>query len=158
MNTFYYSFNRLICDYKSKYKVSIRRIGGAKQDRTADLLRARQALSQLSYSPIFRWLVSKSIRWYLERFHENFTNQGKWLRRIACYSSHHLTPSSIILVGLGGLEPPTSPLSGVRSNHLSYRPNLACLYIAMLRCNFLSISYVVNYTPSFVQITPCLPI
>jgi hypothetical protein len=29
-----------------------------------------------------------------------------------------------LLVGLGGLEPPTSPLSGVRSNHLSYRPNL----------------------------------
>ena len=27
--------------------------GGAKQDRTADLLRARQALSQLSYSPIY---------------------------------------------------------------------------------------------------------
>jgi hypothetical protein len=27
-------------------------------------------------------------------------------------------------VGLGGLEPPTSPLSGVRSSHLSYRPNL----------------------------------
>jgi hypothetical protein len=28
------------------------------------------------------------------------------------------------VVGLGGLEPPTSPLSGVRSNHLSYRPAL----------------------------------
>src|SRR5579883_225584 len=27
-----------------------------------------------------------------------------------------------ILVGLGGLEPPTSPLSGARSSHLSYRP------------------------------------
>ncbi len=27
-------------------------IGGAKRDRTADLLSARQALSQLSYSPI----------------------------------------------------------------------------------------------------------
>ena len=26
------------------------------------------------------------------------------------------------MVGLGGLEPPTSRLSGVRSNHLSYRP------------------------------------
>src|SRR5690606_4789203 len=26
------------------------------------------------------------------------------------------------VVGLGGLEPPASPLSGVRSNHLSYRP------------------------------------
>jgi hypothetical protein len=27
-----------------------------------------------------------------------------------------------MLVGLGGVEPPTSPLSGVRSNQLSYRP------------------------------------
>ena len=27
------------------------------------------------------------------------------------------------MVGLGGLEPPASPLSGVRSNQLSYRPN-----------------------------------
>jgi hypothetical protein len=25
-------------------------------------------------------------------------------------------------MGLGGVEPPTSRLSGVRSNHLSYRP------------------------------------
>ena len=27
-----------------------------------------------------------------------------------------------VMVGLGRLELPTSPLSGVRSNHLSYRP------------------------------------
>ena len=27
------------------------------------------------------------------------------------------------MVGLGGFEPPTSPLSGVRSNQLSYRPD-----------------------------------
>ena len=26
------------------------------------------------------------------------------------------------MVGLRGLEPPTSRLSGVRSNHLSYKP------------------------------------
>ena len=52
------------------------------RDRTADLLRAKQALSQLSYSPI----IGNEV------------------------------------VGLSGLEPPTSPLSGVRSNHLSYRP------------------------------------
>ena len=54
--------------------------GGAREDRTPDLLRARQALSQLSYGP------AGSV------------------------------------VGLGGIEPPTSPLSGVRSNQLSYRP------------------------------------
>ena len=29
-------------------------------------------------------------------------------------------------VGLGGVEPPTSRLSGVRSNHLSYSPACAC--------------------------------
>ena len=52
--------------------------GGAREDRTPDLLRARQALSQLSYGPD--------------------------------------------MVGLGRFELPTSPLSGVRSNQLSYRP------------------------------------
>ena len=64
------------------------RIGGAKEDRTPDLLRAKQALSQLSYGPIFRPAS---------------------------------TPRQ--LVGLGRFELPTSPLSGVRSNQLSYRPN-----------------------------------
>ena len=33
-----------------------------------------------------------------------------------------LSQKASFLVGLGGLEPPTSPLSGVRSNHLSYKP------------------------------------
>ena len=35
-----------------------------------------------------------------------------------------IVKSNIIkaMVGRGGLEPPTSRLSGVRSNHLSYRP------------------------------------
>jgi hypothetical protein len=32
-------------------------------------------------------------------------------------------------VGLNGLEPTTSPLSGVRSNHLSYRPILTECHI-----------------------------
>jgi hypothetical protein len=40
------------------------------------------------------------------------------------------------MVGLGGLEPPTSPLSGVRSSHLSYRPNL--LGVNILRDSLLS--------------------
>ena len=33
-----------------------REIGGAKQDRTADLLRAKQVLSQLSYGPDSWWV------------------------------------------------------------------------------------------------------
>ena len=64
--------------------------GGGERDRTDDLLRARQALSQLSYTPII----------YL-----------------------------INVVGLGGLEPPTSRLSGVRSNQLSYRPLKPLLWL-----------------------------
>ena len=52
--------------------------GGGERDRTDDLLLAKQALSQLSYTPF--------------------------------------------IMGLIGIEPITSPLSGVRSNQLSYRP------------------------------------
>ena len=37
-------------------------------------------------------------------------------------SSKRLGPKRKRVVGLGGFEPPTSPLSGVRSNQLSYRP------------------------------------
>ena len=64
--------------------VSVLSIGGAKEDRTPDLLRAKQALSQLSYGPF--------------------------------------------LVGLRRFELLTSPLSGVRSNQLSYRPFNLCSF------------------------------
>ena len=33
-------------------------------------------------------------------------------------------PVRLDMVGLGGFEPPTSPLSGVRSDQLSYRPEV----------------------------------
>jgi hypothetical protein len=33
-----------------------------------------------------------------------------------------------VVVGLSGFEPLTSPLSGVRSNQLSYRPTPAVVY------------------------------
>ena len=58
-------------------------IGGARRDRTDDLLNANQALSQLRYGP-------------------------------SLYQQD--------MVGLGRFELPTSRLSGVRSNQLSYRP------------------------------------
>ena len=43
-------------------------------------------------------------------------------RRIACYASDGDRATRGNLVGLGRFELPTSPLSGVRSNQLSYRP------------------------------------
>ena len=82
------------------------RDGGARRDRTADLLRARQALSQLSYGP--------------------GTSQLRQLTstRLGYVKATRLSPAPREeVVGLGGFEPPTSPLSGVRSNQLSYRPN-----------------------------------
>ena len=74
--------------------------GGGERDRTDDLLLAKQALSQLSYTP-----------------GPDDRDQGSddGLIPDPC----HL-PSE--LVGPGRLELPTSRLSGVRSNHLSYEP------------------------------------
>ena len=56
---------------------------------------AKHALSQLSYGP-------KTID----------------LAQLRAWPTQDLAK----MVGLGQLERPTSPLSGVRSNHLSYRP------------------------------------
>ncbi len=62
---------------------NISAVGGGKRTRTADILLAKQALYQLSYTPICA------------------------------------VDSCSMKVGHPGLEPGTSPLSGVRSNHLS---------------------------------------
>ena len=79
------------------------------RDRTADLLRARQALSQLSYSPeTFRLKI--------------FLRRGTILRSVLSHMSKVATKHEENLVGLGRFELPTSPLSGVRSNQLSYSP------------------------------------
>ena len=40
---------------------------------------------------------------------------------------YELYRSVLIVVGLGRFELPTSPLSGVRSNQLSYRPSVSML-------------------------------
>ena len=65
--------------------------------RTLDPLLARQVLSQLSYTP---------------------TDAGlPFFKAIPIFYLMDICP-----VGLSGLEPPTSRLSGVRSNRLSYKP------------------------------------
>ena len=73
--------------------------GGAERDRTDDLLLAKQALSQLSYSP-------------------NQRTEIRGQRTANCPLSSDLCPLN--LVGQGGFEPPTSRLSSARSNQLSY--------------------------------------
>jgi hypothetical protein len=74
--------------------------GGAERDRTADPLLAKQVLSQLSYSPIR---------------HPKSNDRFSGIPVVSVAE----------MVGLGRFELPTSPLSGVRSNQLSYRPRLA---------------------------------
>ena len=66
--------------------------GGADRDRTGDLKLAKLALSQLSYGPAPGVGVCQ------------------------------LCQLCKLMVGREGVEPSTSRLSGVRSNHLSYRP------------------------------------
>ena len=82
--------------------------GGARRDRTDDLLLAKQALSQLSYGPESRPPETGETNWLGTRVH---------------------------MVGRGGLEPPTSRLSGVRSNHLSYRPSPASGQVWFQACS-----------------------
>ncbi len=107
--------------YWSTRRVPQRRIqenGGAKRDRTADLLRARQALSQLSYGPNNSWSFPRNL------------GLGK-ARGCEAYISMRAPEQRSItanLVGLSRLELPTSPLSGVRSNQLSYRPSIRAEY------------------------------
>ena len=66
-------------------------------------------------------IVENPVNWW--------SQAGSNRRPSACKADAlpaELWPRSF-LVGLDGLEPSTSPLSGVRSNRLSYRPALGCL-------------------------------
>ena len=59
------------------------------------------------------------------QFHENWFSMKLGFsseRRVQRYASEEKSSISRKLVGSSGLEPPTSRLSGVRSNHLSYEP------------------------------------
>ena len=82
--------------------------------RTLDPLLARQVLSQLSYTP---------------------TDAGlPFFKAIPIFYLMDICP-----VGLSGLEPPTSRLSGVRSNRLSYKPRLI---LQKLRCHIITLLYM----------------
>ena len=83
-------------------------IGGARRDRTDDLMLAKHALSQLSYGP----LSSAEAKG-----HGKKPAASPWRG----------------MVGLGRLELPTSRLSSARSNQLSYKPKLLAQWGALLR-------------------------
>src|SRR5581483_6495328 len=89
--------------------------GGARRDRTDDLMLAKHALSQLSYGPVTR-------RRMLARYDVLAFAQG--LRRSSLRRRGLAGPKRRArrLVGLGRLELPTSRLSSARSNQLSYKP------------------------------------
>ena len=74
------------------------RSGGARRDRTDDLLLAKQALSQLSYGPVSTFTATLQAK-------DPVTD-----------------PATLGLVGLERFELSTSRLSSARSNQLSYRP------------------------------------
>ena len=87
------------------------------RDRTADLLNANQALSQLSYSPIISVQQPRSLP-----SKPNCSDRGAVARSVLAIRERWRNEEQDDLVGLGRFELPTSPLSGVRSNQLSYRP------------------------------------
>jgi hypothetical protein len=80
---------------------AIKPSGGARRDRTDDLMLAKHALSQLSYGPVTRRRMLHSGLRAAFPSKENALDQ---------------------MVGLGRLELPTSRLSSARSNQLSYKP------------------------------------
>ena len=57
-----------------------------------------------------------------------------------------------MLVGLSGLEPPTSRLSGARSNLLSYKPILGAIQIPSVACGCFPLVEMMGFEP----MTPCL--
>ena len=71
----------------------------------------------------FTAAVSPSVKRALALRPTLFTSLNTNMRSILFYAhSYSILCRFNLLVGLSGLEPPTSRLSGVRSNRLSYKP------------------------------------
>ena len=142
VNLFFFAF-LLLCSFQRSIMVGLTRLelvtsrlsgvrsnqlsyrpiyGGDEEIRTPDPLLARQVLSQLSYTPMDAGL---SFRTSLPVFSFVCSLSGLGLSEpfpISLRLWMNFTCFSLLGVGLSGLEPPTSRLSGVRSNQLSYKP------------------------------------
>ena len=109
--------------------------GGGERNRTDDLLLAKQALSQLSYTPSASGEARRRRRQRL-LWQPREPHRAGWHPSLAGASSGSVPPLPRLLsqpltrlaisaspkrvVGQGGFEPPTSRLSSARSNQLSY--------------------------------------
>jgi hypothetical protein len=88
-----------------------------------------RALQNLAHYPDGAWPTSRRRR-ALRRARRRQNAGAGWWRQTGSNRRPHACKARALpaelcpltMVGLGRLERPTSPLSGVRSNHLSYRP------------------------------------
>ena len=100
--------------------------GGARRDRTDDLLLAKQALSQLSYGPSPGGVAGSCVSWLAEpklaRGKRPPSPHGASKTRFTGSGRQSSLRRASEVVGLGRFELPTSRLSSARSNQLSYKP------------------------------------
>ena len=85
---------------------------------------AKQPLSQLSYGPILVKPQTPAGTSVPLGFRAMGRGGRSALPNLTVREAGEHNRSKVQMVGLGRLERPTSPLSGVRSNHLSYRPRV----------------------------------
>ena len=106
----------------------------------------------------------KSEKWIMKSLGVGFADQLKYVRSANTFSLlFSLLSLILILVGLNGLEPSTSRLSGGRSNLLSYKPIFLSRFNSFLGCFSVPRGYVlVRVQSPLVEIigiepmTPCL--
>ena len=102
--------------------------GGARRDRTDDLMLAKHALSQLSYGPkphaacVFGLASVAGGRIRGLGFRAKVRGGRSALRPFGPKANDQRRRLRFKMVGLGRLELPTSRLSSARSNQLSYKP------------------------------------
>ena len=109
------------------------------------VLKLKPNINSLIWKLIFDFMLYFFEEVVLEK--ETKLTKSKWV----CFSS----ANSQKMVGLPGLEPGTSPLSGVHSNQLSYRPFLVLLTLFGVR-TFTSVVTYSLYAPPSAKNLPWL--
>ena len=117
-----------ICSFQGTVFSLLSKTSGDKEIRTLDPLLARQVLSQLSYIPICSYSDLSGLFLFSMKVFKPMGLSGPFLFSAKAFKPMDLIEPFLFSakafkpMGLSGLEPPTSRLSGVRSNQLSYKP------------------------------------